>query len=292
MGRPVPVLPLVVTDSHNHANWLGRDAAGLISDMDERGIGRAWLLTWEIRPDEYRAGGVPSEGITLRDTLEARDRYPDRLVAGFAPHPLAGDAVRRFADAVRTRGVRVCGEWKCRMPMDDPRCLELFRKAGELDCPVVFHLEPPELPGPGGTRIPQRYWSGGTIPNVERVLGECPGTAFVGHAQGFWREISGDADTAEGAYPTGPVVPGGRLYGLFDRFPNLHADLSAGSGFNALARDPGHAKAFLIRYARRLLFGRDDYSGRLFEFLTGLGLPQDDLAAILGGNAERLLGAS
>jgi predicted TIM-barrel fold metal-dependent hydrolase len=290
-----------IIDSHQHAYWLGKDPDDLVADMDRHGIALAWLLTWEIMSAEDREGDHASlnsanvrpdgtyRGITLEDTLFARDRHPKRLIAGFAPHPEAGNAVRRFEEAVRHEGVRVCGEWKCRMPMDDARCLELFRKAGDLACPVVFHLEPPELPGPGGKRVKQDYWSGGNVPNLEATLRSCPKTTFIGHAQGFWREISGGADKEPGVYPEGPVVPGGRLYALLERYDNLYADLSAGSAFNALSRDPGHARSFLDRFSGRLLFGRDDHTTRTLDLLTGIDLPADKLAAILFGNAERLV---
>jgi len=293
----------VIVDAHQHAFWRGSDRTGadidpsrLVADMDEQGIGKAWLLTWEILPGEDHpedhAGLNPANvrpdgthaGITLADTLAARDRYPDRFVAGYAPHPAAGRAAARLENAVRHRGVLVCGEWKCRMLLDDPACLELFGKAGELGCPVVVHLDVPELAG-----VPQMRWYGGGVANLERAAQACPGTLFLGHGPGFWREISGDADSAPGAYPEGPVVPGGRLHALFDGNPNVMGDLSAGSAHGALARDLGHAREFLERYADRLLFGRDDYGGRTLGFLRGLGLAEASLARILGGNASRLV---
>ena len=62
-----------------------------------------------------------------------------------------------------------------------------------------------------------------------------------------------DADTAGGGYPRGPVTEGGRLYRLFDRYPNLFADLSAGSGLGALKRDPDHAFAERRRRVRAVV---------------------------------------
>ena len=45
--------------------------------------------------------------------------------------------------------------------------------------------------------------------------------------------------------------------GLLRRYPNLLGDLSAGSGYNALARDPDYAVRFLNEFQDRLLFGTD-----------------------------------
>jgi predicted TIM-barrel fold metal-dependent hydrolase len=41
------------------------------------------------------------------------------------------------------------------------------------------------------------------------------------------------------------------------KFENLKGDLSAGSGFNALARDPEYAVGFLNEFQDRLMFGTD-----------------------------------
>ena len=297
-----------IIDTHQHAYWSASrrtgtaiDPAELVADMDEQGIRKAWLLTWEVMPfedhgDDHLALNPANlkpdgthAGITFSDTLAARDRFPDRFVAGFAPHPKAGDAVGRFTDAVRNQGVRVCGEWKCRMLFDDPECLALFRKAGELACPVVLHLDVPELPGPDGKPVKVERWYGGKVANLERAAQACPGTVFVGHGPGFWREISGDADRAAGAYPSGPVTPGGRLHGLFDRYPNVMADLSAGSAHTALSRDPDNGRRFVERYSDRLLFGRDDFGGRNLQYLLGLGVSNAALNAVLGLNALRLV---
>jgi hypothetical protein len=124
---------------------------------------------------------------------------------------------------------------------------------------------------------------------LARTLEACPDTIFIGHAPGFWRYISGDEATETAIYPKGPIVPGGRLLELLDRYPNLWADLSAGSGLGALQRDPAFSKEFLARYADRLLFGRDDNGNRLQTFLLSLDLPDDVIGRIMSGNALRLV---
>jgi predicted TIM-barrel fold metal-dependent hydrolase len=292
----------MIIDTHQHVFWHGRDDADLIADMGTHGIERAWLLSWEVPPHEderayhgvlnplhARADGTHA-GIPLADLLLARDRYPDRFVVGYCPYPLQPEAPRLFEAAYRIHGVRVCGEWKFRILFDDPRCLELYRKAGELGCPVVLHLDVPYLPDPQtGRPVYQRSWYGGTVENLERALRSCPETIFIGHAPGFWREISGDAGTEPKAYPAGPIIEGGRLYPLFEHYPNLYADLSAGSALGALKRDPDHARAFLSRFADRLLFGRDYYGDELLQFLNTLDLPADVRERIFRDNAVKLL---
>jgi predicted TIM-barrel fold metal-dependent hydrolase len=294
--------PTKLVDSHQHVRWHQRDEHGLIADMDAHGIAYAWLLSWQVgREDqapEYNYALNPAHfapdgthpGIPLCDLLDTKKQYPDRFVVGFCPHPSWAQAPRILEAAYNIHGARVCGEWKFRVPFDDPRCIEIFRKAGELKMPVVLHLDVPHLPDPAtGAPVFQPLWYGGRVDALVRALQACPDTIFIGHAPGFWREISGDADTDTNAYPNGPVTPGGRLHGLFDTHPNLYADLSAGSGRTAMARDPAHALQFITRYADRLLFGRDYYGTELHEFLSTLDLPAAVVEKIYWQNAERLV---
>ena len=165
----------------------------------------------------------------------------------------------------------------------------MFYAAGELKLPVVLHLDIPYLTIEG-RRTFQPLWYGGTVDNLERALQACPDTTFIGHAPGFWREISGDSKNDPDLYPSGKIVPGGRLYELFESNPNLYADLSAGSALRALRRDAHHAAQFLTRYCDRLLFARDYYGGELNEFLQSLELATDVKEKIYLQNAQKLLG--
>ena len=292
----------MVIDSHQHAFWHGRDDAGLIADMDRNGIDLAWLLTWEIPPNKdnayyhrvlnpvhCRPDGTHA-GIPLADLLAAQRRFPGRFVLGYCPCPYWDNAPDLFESACALHGVRVCGEWKHRIPFDAPRCLNLFRKAGELGCPVVLHLDVPYRMDPKTGRMAyQRDWYGGTVAHVERALQACSETRFLGHGPGFWREISGDADAEPSAYPKGPVAPGGRLTTLFARYPNLYGDLSAGSGVGALRRDPNHAGEFLARFADRMLFARDDYGNELQTFLATLNLTGEIKERLFWRNAATLV---
>ena len=291
----------MIIDSHQHVFWLGRDDAWLVNEMDRWGIDLAWLLTWHHTPEEdnpsYHRAASPVNArpdgthgaMMLREIVIARDRYPDRFVAGYCPPPTHPSAPDLFESAYHIHGVRVCGEWSYRTPLDDPRAIELFRRAGELGCPVVLHMDVPYLPPEGDGRAYQHLWIGGTVANLERALQACPETIFIGHCPGFWREISGDADTSADGYPAGPITPGGRLHRMLDTYPNLWADLSAGSGLGAMKRDLDHARSFINRHADRLLFGRDGYGNDLREFLDALGLSPAVLQKIYSTNALRLV---
>lgn len=291
----------MLIDAHQHVYYHGLSPTGVVAEMDRYGIDRAWILTWYLPPGEdvprthayfnpanFRPDGTHA-GSTLADVIRACDQYPGRFVAGYCPCPHEGSAPQLFEAAYKGHGVRVCGEWSYRMLLDDPRSLELFRKAGELGCPVVLHLDVPYLPDGQGGQAYQTYWYGGGVGPLERALQACPQTIFVGHAPGFWRYLSGDEEQETAVYPRGPVKPGGQLLRLLDTYPNLWADLSAGSGLGALQRDLGHARQFLLRYADRLLFGRDDHGQKLQLFLEALDLPAAVRAKLCAENALRLV---
>ncbi|MBN1554886.1 MAG: amidohydrolase family protein [Phycisphaerae bacterium] len=292
----------MIIDAHQHVFWHGKNDADLVADLNEQGIDKAWLLTWEIPPNEdtrpYHHVFNPERlrpdgshpGLSLADALRAYRNYPDRFVLGYCPDPNIEDAVKWFATAVEMHGVRICGEWKYRMLVNDPRNLELFREAGELHCPVVLHFDAPYLKEvQNGPRKYFPLWYGGEMEHLARTLEACPETTFLGHGPGFWREISGLADDDPGVYPAGPVKPGGRLISLLETYPNLYVDLSAGSGIKALKRDAQQAREFLIRFADRILFARDFYGGDLMEFLSSLSLPEEVRENIFSANALKLV---
>lgn len=288
-------------DSHQHVFWHGRDDVGLVADMDQYGIAQAWLLTWEepmhetghnyagVLDPRHKSWGSPEVAIPFHTVVDTVRRFPERFIPGYCPHPLDPHAVDKLRSAIDMHDVKVCGEWKFCLPFDDPRCLELFKLAGKRGLPVVLHLDVPYLPPTGGRYVGDHKWKGGTIANLERALIACPGTNFIGHAPGFWREMSGEADTYSEVYLKPPLAPGGRLLGMFDQYPNLFADLSAGSALRALRADPVVATQLLIKHADRFLFGRDYYGGELLEFLRTLDLPERVWRQIGYENAMRLV---
>jgi len=156
--------------------------------------------------------------------------------------------------------------------------------------PVVLHLDVPFLPdSDGGHRRYHTNWYGGGAQPLERTLQECPDTIFVGHAPGFWRFLSGDEATETEIYPRRPITPGGEVIRLLDKYPNLWADLSAGSGLGAMQRDEAHARGFIETYQDRLLFGRDAPGDALRTWLLGLRLDETLLGKLFHANAERLV---
>jgi predicted TIM-barrel fold metal-dependent hydrolase len=65
--------------------------------------------------------------------------------------------------------------------------------------------------------------------------------------------------------------------------------MSAGSGCNALSRDPEFAKKFLVEFQDRVLYARDYFDNRHQEFLNSLGLQNEVLEKIYSKNALKLV---
>jgi predicted TIM-barrel fold metal-dependent hydrolase len=76
---------------------------------------------------------------------------------------------------------------------------------------------------------------------------------------------------------------------MLRKYPNLYCDISAGSGCNALSRDPEFAIKFLTEFQDRVLYARDYFDNIHQEFLNGLGLPKEVLEKIYSGNALKLV---
>lgn len=220
----------------------------LIAKLDELGIDRAVLLSG-VAP-EARARFVPPE-----DVIEMYQRYPDRLIPFCSLDPrsdrnsVASD-FRRFLRIYRELGCRGVGETTCNLPFDDPLVWNLLGACADEGMPVTIHIAP-ALGGYYGL-----YDEVG-LPRLERTLREFPELIIFGHSQPFWAEIDARiTPETRNSYPPGAVQPG-RLVELFERYENLWGDLSAGSGHNAISRDPEFGNAFLEQFRDRLMFGTD-----------------------------------
>jgi predicted TIM-barrel fold metal-dependent hydrolase len=192
------------------------------------------------------------------------------------------------------RGCKGIGEVCACLRFDDPKMENLFAHAQERRLPITFHLAP-EPSGYYG--IVEELG----LPGLEGALRKFPDLLFFGHSQPFWAEISGDlTEDLRNSYPKGPVAEGGAVVRLFRDYPNLYGDLSpaAGSGFNAIARDPEFGFTFMDEFQDRLLFGTDicdprnelTLIGYLNDAVANGNLSREAYEKIGWQNAERVLG--
>jgi predicted TIM-barrel fold metal-dependent hydrolase len=284
---------MMIIDAHNHPDWHRHNLDRFLENMAAYNIDRTWLLSWECPVDEYNPHSNQfslcddSGPLPFSRCLSYVERAPDKFVLGYAPDPRRPDAIDRLQAARELYGVQVCGELKLRMTYDNPDALRMFRFCGENGLPVTVHID---YEIDIGAKYPRpNWWYGGGIETFERAIRACPETRFIGHAPGFWSHISNDGQFDQVSYPKGEIVPGGQVVRMLRQYPNLYADLSAGSALNALTRDPAFAKEFLIEFQDRLLYGRDCFDNQLQEFLATLGLPGEALDKIYAANALKLV---
>ena len=266
-----------ITQPWGAARYLTRD--GLLRWMDQHQVAQAVVLPL-ISPEAWYY--CISNQWVLEQTAEHRDRLIPFCDIDPRCTYVRGQAIGAMLDRFLDAGFRGLGEHKCGGAIDEPRNLDIFRACSDRKLPVLLHMDTIRNTDEPG------------LPGLEKALQAAPEANFIGHAPAFWSSISGDVQARDlGGYPKGDVAPGGALDRLMDSYGNLYGDLSAGSGLNAIRRDPAFGREFLIRRADRLLFGSDYLAegqqvGQ-FEFLDSLDLPGDVQAKIFRDNARRIL---
>lgn len=242
-------------DIHTHLGRLLREdipvtVEELIENMDRWGVEKAVVLPLDATPEGS------TFWFTTEQVLEVYKRYPDRIIpfCKLDPRQINNSPNTDFTwilQEYKDLGCKGVGEITANLYIDDPMVLNLFAQCGELDMPVLFHLVD-RIGAPYGL-VDDIY-----LPRLEKALKELPKTIFIGHAMSFWAEISADvSEETRGGYPKGPITKLGRLQELLRKYDNLYGDLSAGSGFNAITRDPEYGYKFLEEFQDKLLFGTD-----------------------------------
>jgi uncharacterized protein len=274
--------PLV--DCHLHINHFDRSIEDTLAHMDATGTTQAFIL-----PLETGEGGVtlPTETV-----LHAHLLYPDRMIPFCQTDIRQDDCLERIR-AYHLLGCRGVGEQKEHVPLKDARVEAVIALCDELNWPITLHFQD----GANG-------YNQGLATDLEPYLKKYKRVRIIGHAQTWWANISADVPPADQTlYPKGPVKPGGLLDRLLGEYPNLYADMSAGSGFGALTRDEEFTAAFIERHPRQFLFGSDCpcrdgkgenfkgtcYSTQLQKFLERIVTSKQTLQDIRANNALRAL---
>ena len=267
-------------DTHVHLGQLVFDNPGLrpgqlLRWMDRKGIEKAVVMAVEV-PEELDFF-VPTKEI-LRMTKRHRDRllplcavdprhrYPGR----FNPLPI----IEHWMD----QGCVGYGENLCGLPVDDPMQQRVYEACDRLKLAIVMHFD---------------SWINRDKPGLmgfEKMLATYKNVRFIGHSPHFWREIS--KRVGKEGYPKGRIVPGGRVEALLSKYKNLYADLSAGSGYTAITRDPEFGLKFLKRWKSRLLFATDylkvGHATPIVEYIKNAPLSKDAFDRITRKNAEKV----
>jgi predicted TIM-barrel fold metal-dependent hydrolase len=248
----------VFIDIHTHATLYQivphRDGSyfmapdELVAALDKAGIDMAVVLPL-VSPSQR------TMLITTEQVLALCAQHPKRLIPFLNLDPrqdrysLESDFARAISAYVE-HGCKGIGEVTTNLPFDDPLVWHLFGFYEQAGLPLIFHIAP---------EVGNYYGLVDDLglPRLESTLARFPKLRFLGHSQPFWAEISADVTRENrNGYPTGPVTPG-RIPELMRRYPNLCGDLSAGSGLNAIHRDPAFGYRFLEEFQDRLFFGTD-----------------------------------
>lgn len=222
----------------------------------------------------------------------------------------------------KTLGLRARDPAGRLVAVDDPRLDPLWATAGELGVPVTIHIADPiaffEPLDETNERWEElvdhpdwQFWPtrprdrpdldgfppfDELIDGLEAVVVRHPATVFIGAHVGCAAEDLGRVST------------------ILERCPGFHVDIAA--RLAELGRQPVTARAFFLRWADRILYGTDvppdpavsaiharflETRDESFDYGTddppsqgrwqihGLGLPDDVLAKVYAGNADRLI---
>ena len=307
--------PIIDMHSHPFAK-TPEQITEWVRTMDEVGVEKTIILTM--------ATGTEFDGVN-----RSYSKYPDRfeLWCGFDftgyDKPGFGPAAIRELERCRQAGARGVGEIHDKgkglrsgkssapgMHPDDPRMNALFEKAAELGMPISLHVADPiwmyQKMDKFNDGLMNAYeWRLDNQPNIvdlsgmteilERMLQRHPKTTFVAcHFANL------DYDLA-------------RLGDLFERNPNLYADISA--RYAETAPIPRFTSQFYAKHADRLVYGTDmgfdkpmyrttfriletldEHFYEIDQFgyhwsLNGFGLPDSILHQVYYDNAAKLLAA-
>ena len=247
-----PAEPII--DIHQHTHYSGRTDEQLINHQRRMGATLTFLLpagTYVERAATHdgKSNGLAAKCGTNESCRSLAAAHPDeyRFFANDTPDlPTAAAEIKRYLKL----GAIGIGEQKFNVECDGPEMQAIFEIADEFHVPVLMHFQ-------------HGMYNKG-FERFGKVLDKYPKVNFIGHAQTFWTNIDKNPADPKVLYPKTKVTSGGLTDQYLSDHPNLLADMSAGSGLNALTRDEDHAHGFLDRHQDQLLFGSDcnDTAGR------------------------------
>ena len=148
--------------------------------------------------------------------------------------PEARDVIEKQLKA----GAIIIGEQKFAVQCDSRESQILYALAADYQVPILLHFQHEAF------NLGFEFF--------EKMLQKFPKTNFIGHAQTWWANIDANHNDQSMLYPRGKVTAGGLTDKLLRDYPNVYADMSAGSGLNALERDEDHARGFLERHQDKI----------------------------------------
>ena len=242
-----------IIDIHQHTDYHGRANDHMIAHQRAMGVTTTVLLpagTYINKPSTHdgKSNGLAAQCTGNSVCKEIADAHPKEFFFGANEVTDEPNAVAEIEKYLKL-GAVIIGEQKFALECDSGESQKLYELAAAYNVPILLHFQ-------------HKTYNWG-FDRFHTMLKKFPKTNFIGHAQTFWANIDKDHDW-KNLYPKGPVVPGGLTDRYLSDYPNMYADMSAGSGLNALTRDEEHAKGFFDRHQDKILYGSDcaDHLGR------------------------------
>lgn len=237
-----------VIDIHQHTNYHGRSDQQMLAHQRAMGVAQTILLPSGRRVQRESTHNGKSDGLAAgtggNDTVfRCAKEHPGEFFFGaneVTDLPEARGEVEKYLKL----GAIIIAEQKFNVECDSKESEALYTLAGEYRVPILLHFQ-------HGT-----YNKG--FERFHKVLEKFPKVNFIGHAQTWWANIDAGHADQKVLYPRGTkITPGGITDRLLRDYPNMFADMSAGSGLNALLRDEEHTRGFLERHQDKILYGSD-----------------------------------
>ena len=237
-----------IIDIHQHTNYHDRDNSRLLAHQRAMGVTQTILLpsgSAVSRPStndgKYNGlGGVAAGG--NESVVAMARKHPGEFYFGANEVTDLPEARAEIEKYLKLGGV-IIGEQKFIVECDSRESRILYDLAADYQVPILLHFQ-------HGT-----YNLG--FERFGKILEKHPKTNFIGHAQTMWANIDKNHTDQKVLYPKGRVTAGGWTDRYLADYPNMFADMSAGSGLNALTRDEDHARGFLDRHQNKILYGSD-----------------------------------
>ena len=249
-----------IIDIHQHTNYGGKRDAAFKQIMaarshealvaHQRGMGATKTILLPAGRPVVRASTLNGRANGLDGTVTGNDdamslarKYPNEFAFGANEVSDLEDAPQVVEKYLKL-GAVVIGEQKFGVECDSTEIQKLYKLAEAYNVPILMH------------------WQVGSynlgFERFHTMLAKYPKVNFIGHAQTWWANIDkANVNNAKNLYPKTKVTAGGLTDRYLRDYPNMYADLSAGSGENAFKRDPDHARGFFKRHQDKLMFGSD-----------------------------------
>ena len=119
------------------------------------------------------------------------------------------------------------------------------------------------------------------ISGLETALKKYPSLKFIGHGPDFWRPIQEEAKSRN------TPSKNNRIIRLLSDYENLHADLSARSGYYAMNQNHTYSSVFLNLFQEKILYGTDNFDLGLENLVNNFFINESTKQKIFFRNAER-----